>query len=137
MMTIANTSNAVIFLAIFVQHSVEWGANQGHFTAVESEDVSNEKISIEKFSTASELTCSQKCLWLDECFFTKYDTDEGSCELLQKINHDDFDSRALLTKKEKLQRKVNNSRIFFDPYKNLLHHYSKNQNIWKAHCKGN
>ncbi len=96
-----------VLLAVLVENTLQWGTKQGYFTPVESEDVSNEKVSIAIFSSASELACSQKCLWHEKCFFKKYHTNTGSCELLQKINHEDFESRTLLSKKEKPQLKVN------------------------------
>ncbi len=103
----------VICSAFLVENTVQWDTRQAHFTAVESEDVSNERISIEISSSASELSCSQKCLWHDECFFTKYDRDAGSCELLQKINRVDFDSGAPLSKKETPVKKVHSFKKFF------------------------
>ncbi len=108
MIILTYAANIVILLLALVDNTVQWGTKQSHFTAVEIEDVSNEKVSIATFSSASELACSQKCLWHDECIFKKYDARTGICELLQKISQEDFDSGTLLSKKEEPQVKVNN-----------------------------
>ena len=113
---LTSTIKFVILLAVLVENTLQLGTKQGHFTAVENEDVSNERISIETLSSASGLACSQKCLWHDECFFKKYDVESGSCELLQKINEEDFESGALLSKKEKPLIKVNSFREVFYCY---------------------
>ncbi len=105
-----SSTKFVILLAVLVEDTLQLGTKQGHFTKVESEDVVDERVSIKTFSSASQIACSQKCLWNENCIFIKYDVESESCELLQKINQEDFDSDALLSKKEELKMKVNNSR---------------------------
>ncbi len=119
------SANLVIFFAVLIEDTVQWGTRKAQFTAVEAEDVSNDKVSIATFFSASELACSQKCLWNEECNFKKYDVESESCELLQKINEKDFESGALLSKKENPKAKVNNCRKVFLQSKTSVYYYSR------------
>ncbi len=99
---------AYIFVSLLfgIGKSTEIDTRQSHFIPVDTDDVSSERELIQKISSTSEFTCSQKCLWHERCRYTKYDAERKSCELLHKFSKEDFDSDCVLSKREQFLPKV-------------------------------
>ncbi len=79
---------------------------QGTFQPSEETATSMSKRVIASFNSPSELACSQKCFYHDECKYKKFNAQTRICELLESSSDEDFLGDALLTTKEVIKKEV-------------------------------